>query len=191
MEWGQQMRKHEQVSRDAMYQNSNYSFERREKKTLILEVDMPSAANTTFSVNLLEPLIIDKLSDIYLDNFTTFNAVVNTSIENMSIILGIEQFNIVSNIASNIARNTDSDETTRDSQKFNKIVIPNEYVSGGTQTHKGKKMNYICSINPTKLFQINGTITDAGQTGTVPTYGEAIQADGRFIAEFVIVARDN
>ena len=32
MEWGQQMRKHQQVSRDVMYHNSNYTNSRETKK---------------------------------------------------------------------------------------------------------------------------------------------------------------
>jgi len=63
---------------------------------------------------------------------------------------------------------------------FNKCVIPNLATAAtGTTIHKGKKLNYICSINPCKLHTLttNLTILD----------GTTIASDGgRFIAEFVI-----
>ena len=86
MEWGQQMRKHEQVSRDAMYHNSNYTNSRETKIPLIIDIEeseldgadattgQKGLSNTaTFSVKLMEPLIIDDLSDIYLDSCMTMN----------------------------------------------------------------------------------------------------------------------
>ena len=63
-----------------LYQNQGYQTERVERKSLILVIEQDSgsggAANnvTTFSFNLQEPLRIDKLSDMYLDSFTTINS---------------------------------------------------------------------------------------------------------------------
>ena len=96
MEWGQQMRKHQQNTLDATYHNTNYNFERIDKKTLIIDSGTLSTT-TTFSLTLHEPFIIDKLSDIYLDSFTTFDALINTATKNMGIILDIDQFNIQTN----------------------------------------------------------------------------------------------
>ena len=187
MEWGKQMEKHQDNAKLSLYQNTNYSFERRERQTLIVEVTMGTSVHT-FSVNLIEQLIIDKLSDIYLDSFTTFNTILNTAdIKNSTIVLKINEFNIQSNIATNL--NTTS--TKQDSTKFNSIVIPNETSTAQTNIHKGKKMNYICSINPTKLSTISGQITDGGTSFDPPVYDTAFADAGRFIAEFVIVARDD
>ena len=153
-----------------LYENSGYQFERRERKTLILDVSIPDKDVLTFSKELHEPLRIDKLSDIYLDSFTTFTAVENDAVDNMAFVLGIDQFNINSNSNSGTI--------------FNKIIIPNDASSATeTRVHKGKKMNYICSINPETLTTISGTITDLGKT-------RAFEDDSRFIAEFVIIARD-
>jgi hypothetical protein len=181
MEWGKQMEKHQENAKLSLYQNTNYTFERKERKTLIIDVDdatesgTPCATPSNFSVTLHEPLIIDKLSDIYLDNFTTFNANKADSSAETAFILEIQEFNIKTN--------------SNNSNMFNKIFIPNEIHKDKTNvdsgiSHKAKKLNYICSINPTKLNNINGIITGAD--------GEAsmFAAGGRFIAEFVIVARD-
>ena len=57
----------------------------------------------------------------------------------------------------------------------------NEYVI----LNKGsRKLNYICSMNPTTLSSLSGTITDLG--GINPIF---LDTD-MFLAEFVIVARD-
>ena len=82
------------------------------------------------------------------------------------------------------------------------IIIPNEASATTTTIHKGKKMNYICSINPTKLSNISGSISDNGVTDKFKTHSNEVtygnpfgngdnETDpARFIAEFVIVARD-
>ena len=43
----------------------------------------------------------------------------------------------------------------------NKIFIPNDSTAGGatTVTHKGKKLNYVGTINPTELRNLNITLT--------------------------------
>ena len=179
MEWGKQMEKHEENAKLSLYQNTNYSFERSERKTLILDYKIGTTI-TDITLPLYEPLIVDKLSDIYLDSFTTHDAIINTNIEKASFVLSINEFNINTN------SNRYSTGTTTTSV-FNNIIIPNEDSEGTTKTvvHKGKKMNYICSINPTKLSSLTIKITDLNST-PAPMFG----ASGRIIAEFVIVARD-
>ena len=185
MEWGQQMRNHQTYMLDSTYQNSNYSRERETRKTLILDVDdanYPTSGDTTikplvnftdFTIDLQEPFIIDKLSDIYIDSFTTFNCNLADSANEMAFILDIDIFNIQVN--------------SNNSNIFNKILIPNEQPVGGTVAntiiHKGKKLNYICQINPGKISQVNGKITSMNNATMFTT-------SGRFIAEFVIVAHD-
>lgn len=175
MEWGKQMEKHQENAKLSLYQNTNYSFERNERKTLILEIDLSTSVNT-FSVDLIEPMIIDKLSDIYLDSFTTHYVKTGDSIVDVGFILDIDQFNIKSN--SNKAA------------YFNKIFIPNEQTTASNpalaRVHKGKKLNYICSINPTKLKNISGSLTLSNGSTSVAAHNDFVA-----IVEFVIVARDD
>ena len=49
--------------------------------------------------------------------------------------------------------------------------------------HKGRKMNYVCSINPQKISKISGVLTNIAS-------GSAFNGNGKFLAEFVIIARD-
>jgi len=187
MEWGKQMEKHQENTKLSLYQNTNYTFERRERKTLIIDSinnDLASD-NGTFTTKLTEPLIIDKLSDVYLESFTTFACQTNASSKNMCFLLDIDEFNINSNSAFNASKNSSGIlNNTSGTYSSNRIVIPNENVSGsGTNIHKSKKLNYICSINPTRISSINGKVTNLDN-------GIIFSGNNRFILELVIIARD-
>ena len=197
MEYGQMMNQAKENAKLAFYQNPSYQLERREKKTVILDVSHPpttptSTMPTEFNVKLLEPLIVDRLSDVYLDSFITHNAIANTAVKNIGFTLKINEFNINSNVASN------QDKTPTggyDSRKFNSIFIPNAGTTNKTISHKAKKFNYIASINPCTISSLSGEILDAGtiqDDGSPPSYVSPFTASqaSRFIAEFMIVARD-
>tara|TARA_Y100001958_G_scaffold159296_1_gene160180 strand:- start:32 stop:544 length:513 start_codon:yes stop_codon:yes gene_type:complete len=170
MEYGQMMNEAKDNAKLAFYQNPGYQLERREKKIMIIDVEIDT--DTNFSVSLHEPLLIDRHSDILLDSFTTFNAKNNKEdgSDHMAFLMSINEFNIQSNSSQ--------------SNSFNRIIIPNNATTDNTvTTHKTKKFNYICSINPGKLSQISGKITNLANAA-------AFIGSGRFIAEFMVVARD-
>ena len=159
MDFGQQRQQNQQNARSMMYQNPGYQFERRDQKTLILDVaddatTEPLGKAEEFSVDLFEPLIIDKLSNIYLDSFMTHNSSVCGSGNTMAFSLQINEFNVNSNSASSASNQN----------MYNKIIIPNDHSSvtevHSCVVHKGKKLNYVCSINPTTLSKISGKITN-------------------------------
>ena len=152
-------RDNQQKTQLSMYENTNYSFERRNKKTFILDIEdsvslAPLCIAEDFSVDLFEPLIVDTLSDVYLDNFTTFNSLLCDINDRSAFSLSIDEFNVSTNVAS-----TSSNQTM-----YNKIIIPNEHTEidniHSSVIHKGKKMNYVCSINPGRIASIKGKITD-------------------------------
>ena len=142
------------------YKNAQYRNTRNKKKILILDVDDSKAdashlgAGGEFNIDLFEPLIIDKHSEVYLDNFISFNSNISNITANSAFVLKINEFNINSNVAS----------STNNNDIFNSIVIPNEHntVSDnhGAVLHKAKKFNYICDINPGKIGRISGKITN-------------------------------
>ena len=161
------------------YKNAQYRNTRNEKKTLIVDINDTGGethlgSGGEFSVDLFEPLIIDKHSEVYLDNVITFNSNITDSTDNSAFCLRINEFNIQTNVASY----DDNEKNTI----FNSIVIPNEnnvpenYY--GAVSHKGKKFNYVCDINPTTLHSLSGKITNldgssafhGGPDGTVFTY---------------------
>lgn len=171
-----------------LYQNQGYQTERVQRKSLILDIQQEEDNNvTTFSFNLQEPLRIDKLSDMYLDSFTTLNCVQGSNANESTraatgFILKLDQFNI--NTASASSDNTSAQRL------FNSIFIPNESNNpdevNSVVVHKSKKFNYICNVNPTKIFTISGSITLLDGTSSIITGGKA----GRIIAEFVFISRD-
>lgn len=159
MDFGQLRNQQQESARLMMYQSSRYNFERRERKTVILDVadtasNNPLSAATEFSVNFLEPLVIDKLSDVYIDSVLTHNSVVCHDGSKMAFSLSINEFNVNSNSAS----------TASNQNLFNRILIPNDHSTtvdvNSCVVHKGKKMNYVCSLNPCRLSQLSGKVTD-------------------------------
>ena len=177
MDWTQtewnHMRENQSSAMNVMYQNTGAShFERIQRNSLILDVSSPSS-DGSFNVELHEPLKIDKLSDVYLDSFTTLKANVNTATNKIAFLLQVNEFNI--------------DSTSNETKIHNKIMIPNGATDPNTcTTHKGSKFNYICSINPDTISRLSGTMTDLD--GGDAFHG--VSDPKRFIAEFVIVARE-
>ena len=195
MEYGQQMKQARDNALVGLYQNPGYQFERRNKKTFILkfvaeEDNTVVTNNTTINKTLQEPLIIDRLSDIYLESFLTFHDNPQDGsttgpgldlnddgggdiLDRSAFVLKINEFNNQGN--------------SNEGNIFNKIVIPHEIPNQSEafrKAHKSRKLNYICSMNPTTLSNLTGTITALdGTTGL-------FRQNDMFLAEFVIVARD-
>ena len=73
--------------------------------TLTLDLEMTgdttgsidSTDKTTFSIQLQEKLIVDRLSDVYISGITTRNTKLNTSADTSNFILKINEFNIHTN----------------------------------------------------------------------------------------------
>ena len=143
-----------------MYQNSGYINKRNRKRTLILDIDDSAVSDThlgtggEFNIKLFEPLIIDKHSEVYLDNCLTYNSNTAASISQAAFCLKINEFNMNSNVASSHNNNT----------VFNSLIIPNDHKTvdnnHGAVIHKGKKFNYVCDINPQTIHSLTGKITD-------------------------------
>ena len=177
MDFGQLRSDRQESARNMMYQNTGYQFERRDKKTLVLDIvddtstSTPLAGASEFSVDLFKPLIVDKLSDVYIDSVSTYNSLLCDSNNRSAFSLNINDFNISSNVAS----------TTGGQNIYNKIIIPNENNDVGNINsvviHKGKKMNYVCSINPGKITKLSGKIS--GLDGTSMFTTSSISTDAR------------
>lgn len=167
------------------YENSGYKYDRNNVKTLYLRWHSNPSDSKNINIKLSEPLKIDVLSDIYLDNFTTFHTSPSTSISgasDLAFILNINEFNVRTNVAGDI--NPDNRNRI-----FNNIVIPSDALSNNSGTnviksHKSKKMNYICNINPVTITNITGDITNLDGD---PIFGS--NSDDMFMAEFILVAR--
>jgi hypothetical protein len=194
MEYGQQMNQAKDNAKLSFYQNPGYQLERRNKKTFILkfvaeENNLVVTNNTTINKTLREPLIIDRLSDIYLESFLTFH---DNPQDGSATTPGLNLNNTGGNILDRSAfvlkiNEFNNQGNSNEGNIFNKIVIPHEIPNqedAFRKAHKSRKLNYICSMNPTTLSNLTGTITALdGTTGLFRT-------NDMFLAEFVIVARD-
>lgn len=161
-----------------LYSNTKYYFDRDESKTIIISVPMTNSENN-FSVNLSENITVDKHSEVYLDSLTTYNCKTShNSEDDMGFVLSIDQFEIKSS----------SNQETGKADISRSVFIPNEQNStsvNNSKSHKGKKLNYICSINPININRISGKLTNIAGGSIFDTTG------GRFIAEFVIIGKKN
>ena len=148
------------------FQNSGYINKRNHKKTLIIDVQDGNdkkelGSGAEFTIDLFEPLIIDKHSELYLDNFITYNSMMADKPERSSMCLKINEFQINTNCASNKGS---TDVLSSEQTLYNSIVIPNENRDIDnfftSVSHKAKKYNYICDVNPMTISSISGKITD-------------------------------
>jgi len=139
-----------------LYENSGY---RTLKENNIIILDINSGGDSTaqphdntkdFDITLQENLILSEEYELYIESITTFNSVINTSTNNSAFLLKINDLNL------NNGFNTDNSNI-----ESNKIIIPNlSTVVEKTYRHKGKKINFICSLNPIKINNISGRLTN-------------------------------
>lgn len=158
-----------------IFQNSGYiNNDKNRKKILVLDVDDsgdPDLGRTgEFRVELKEPLVIEKTSEIYLDNFMTYNCNLASSLDLCAFSLKINEFDIKTKIAStrkiydnNLAPpNNVIDSSEQHMSKS--LIIPNEHKNPSQFhsmiIHKGKKFNYLCDINPGRIHSLSGKMTD-------------------------------
>lgn len=136
-----------------VYENTKYKTERTNKQLLTIKLDVGVIEKT---YNLQENLIIDTLSDIYIDSFITNGNIGVTSDESIYI-LGVEDFNI---------KSVGGGTTKSDAMKYhNKIIIPNTH---GTKTdginksipHRANKFNFVSSVNPMNINQLTVSLSN-------------------------------
>ena len=163
---------------DSVFNNSSYKLDRLDRQTIILDIvkaDGAGVEKLNFSIDLMEALNIDKKYNLFLDSITTYNCVQNNSTNTMGFLLSINNFNILSSSNQQISR---------------KLFIPNEQsgtAADTTKTHKGKKMNYICKVEPTRIQTINGSITLLdGSTDIFDNDGD-VNDGGRIIIELILI----
>ena len=197
MEYGQQMNQAKDNAMMAFYQNPGYHLERRDLKTFILKWVADTPRKTEINETLQEPLIIDRLSDIYLESFLTWHVTTDGGGGsnpkglnlNKNPVTGADEPSSLSDRSAFVLKINEFNNQGNSSEgnTFNKIIIPHVIEAGETnyrKIHKSRKLNYICSMNPTTLSSLTGTITALdGTTGLFDT-------NDMFLAEFVIVARD-
>ena len=156
------------------YENSNYKGP-CQNKTILLDINsggyvtkQPFNANADFDVSLNDNLFLSEEYEVYFESITSIGTNVNTG-DNISFLLTFYDFNI----QNGFNKNTNLD--------LKKIVIPNTCsTDGATSINKSKKINYICTMNSSKLRTIRGRITNIANGSMVNN------KDGRVIIELLL-----
>jgi len=185
MEYKQKMNEARDNAKLAFFQNPGYQHERIKNQTITIHLEgthndgAGHLSNTSNVFRLIEPLVVDRLSDVYLDSFIS-NHLVATAANKEVFILGITEFNIQS------VSNKGAGE-----KYHNKLVIPNTTGTLGsankkTIAHRATKFNFIGTLNPTTLSSLEISLTDSA--GSVIGVADDVQAD--VWITFIIVARD-
>ena len=163
------------------YENTQYFIRKNQRRILVLDLLFGELTNNNITFDgstfekgkLIEPLRIDTISDIYLDNFTVSDCSINLSQSQSGFIVDINELDIQNN--------------TNNLNFYNKLIIPNEEGDGGNQrSHKGKKMNFVSTINPTTITKLSGNISLLD--GSTKIFKGS--TNGRIMAEFVIIPRE-
>ena len=143
--------------------STNYINKRQKKHVMTIDIsaDLPdieagrkAVINMSnnywhkFKVNLIEPLIMDSVYDVYLESITINNPA-RADNNNLYYVIDIQEFNIKTN-SNNIFM-------------MDKFIIPNENTTGSGDNKIMKyhlKSNYVATVNPTKLNSLTYTITN-------------------------------
>jgi hypothetical protein len=181
-----------------IYQNTGAGSERIDKKIITIDsgagsgsgalTDTVTNNGTTsnkywhkFRVDLQDTVRIDKLCDVYLRSIIVKGITGNANCQ--FIVIDIEEFNI---------RNYSNNTNMR-----NKITVTNSEGTGGTtavlNVNYGGEDNYITTINPEKLSNLNITVTnqDNGNSETdAETFHVGATATNRIIFELEFRSRD-
>lgn len=195
-----------------MYQNTAYMGKRVERQSLIVHINANMFSDLTaesgrFDLKLEEDFNIGRASDVYLDNMTSIHlmspyaAGASITARRIAILLRIDQFKSKMVATDTTSSDSGVDPKYQTHSMSGGIVVTNESRStsdddiGDVVVHRSRKNNYICTINPTKLKRISGTISPLIKDGASASNLSdlLVQAESHgtsLFFEFVFVERD-
>jgi hypothetical protein len=183
---------------NGLYQNLNYQTERVSKKNLIIDTAYCSSNGRNadflhhtlydnnykeFRCELTEKLIIDRLSEVYIDAITFMGLDKTGSTQSEKIVttykpiyLDIKQFPL--------------HNYTNNPKAKHKYLITENW-DRGSEKAKTKKMNYLCTLNPMTIEELDITLE---YENIVDNKMHSIFDEGyplgRAIIELVIISKD-
>ena len=163
----------------SFFENTQYKNKYARKSLMI---DITVLQNTiNYNVVLPEELKVDKFSEVFVDTVVTNNVVVNTSnINNLGMLLKIDKIN---------TRTIGGDSSSSGTTKYNgKFFIPNEASGSTLKIHKGRKQNYLGTIESGRYRNFNITLSDLSN-GSI-WVAEGSDGKSKFIIELIIVEKE-
>ena len=168
----------------SFFENTQYKNKYTRKS---LMVDISLAQNTiNYNVVLPEELKVDKFSEVFVDTVVTNNVVTNDNstgvapnqkLNNIGMLLKIDKIN---------TRTIGGDSSSSGTTKYNgRFFIPNEASASTLKIHKGRKQNYLGTIEAGRYRNFNITLSDLSNDSIWVTGGGS-----KFIIELIIVEKE-
>lgn len=158
-----------------IFENTQYK-NKFTKKSLIVDISL-TQTTINYNVVLPEELKVDKFSEVFVDTVVTQNVVVNTAnINNLGMLLKIDQIN---------TRTIGGDSSSSGTTKYNgRFFIPNEASTNTLKIHKGRKQNYLGTIEAGRYRNFNITLSDLSSASIW------VDDQSKFIIELLIVEKE-
>ena len=157
------------------FENTQYK-NKFTRKSLLLEIGLLTST-TNYTVTLPEELKIDNFSEVFVDTVVTNNIEINSVSrpDNLGMLLKIDGIN---------TRTIGGDTTGINNNYNGKFFIPNEAGLATMKIHKGRKQNYMGTIEAGRYRDFNITLSNLNN--------ESIYKDGtsRFIIELIIIEKE-
>ena len=160
------------------FENTQYK-NKFTRKSLLLEIRL-TENTTNYTVTLPEELKIDNFSEVFVDTVVTNNVSPNTALKNLGMLLKIDGIN---------TRTIGGDTTGTNNYYNGNFFIPNEASStpNAMKIHKGRKQNYMGTIEPGRYRDFNITLSDLTNTSIWVTSNPL---SSRFIIELIIIEKE-
>ena len=177
-----------EVSSDT-YQNTNFTYVNEPGKLIVLDSEVIANEGTTnLSLDLVEPFIVDKPCDVFLEFLSINNLAVGTG--------HLETVNLFTLDVDELPLKTLSTNVTL----YDKYVIPNETygtsdiagdgASANATTYNVRlKTNYMCSIVPQTFSKFN--VKFRYLAGNTHDYLAALSGGGRLVIGLYFRKRNN
>ena len=172
------------------FENTQYKNKYARKSLMI---DITVLENTiNYNVVLPEELKVDKFSEVFVDTVVTNNVVTNDissgpasnkKFNNIGMLLKIDKIN-----TRTIGGDTSDSGTTNYNGRF---FIPNEAGSTtGLKIHKGRKQNYLGTIEAGRYRNFNITLSDLDNSSIFMDNPADHVETSKFIIELIIVEKE-
>ena len=160
------------------FENTQYK-NKFTRKSLLLEIGLLTST-TNYTVTLPEELKIDNFSEVFVDTVVTNNIKINSvSVpDNLGMLLKIDGIN---------TRTIGGDTTGTNNNYNGKFFIPNEAssTSNAMKIHKGRKQNYMGTIEPGRYRDFNITLSDLNNASIW-----VADSSSKFIIELIIIEKE-
>ena len=158
------------------FENTQYK-NKFTRKSLLLEIGL-TQDTTNYTVTLPEELKIDNFSEVFVDTVVTNNIKINSvSVpDNLGMLLKIDGIN---------TRTIGGDTTGTNNNYNGNFFIPNEAGDATMKIHKGRKQNYMGTIEPGRYRDFNITLSDLNNASIW-----VADSSSRFIIELIIIEKE-